>query len=246
MGFVIWLTRSFRIGHNPTITQQAGRIRRMDESTFSRQRRLQLLVQQNRGRTDFKTYVEELASLLNMEISDPDRLDLEATDQLFAAHTKGCQESMHQPQRCFQKSWPYEPTEVWSSECVRIGGALRGVAGVLFVGPYDYCGAIRVVPEQALKVARLLLDFDGDALSLGALDGCAGLYLDKFEEHSNWFVELVVWGDWARLIPMIRMAEHDEGLNELLVRGNIPCTQRQEKDVYETGPDHGAGNECAP
>jgi hypothetical protein len=33
---------------------------------------------------------------------------------------------------------------------------------------------------------------------------------------------------------------------ELLVRGNIPCTQRQEKDVYKTGPDHGEGNDCTP
>ena len=45
-----------------------------------------------------------------------------------------------------------------------------------------------------------LLDFDGDTLNLGALDGCSGLYLDKFEEHSDWFVELVVWGEWAKLI----------------------------------------------
>jgi hypothetical protein len=171
----------------------------MDESTHSRQRRIQLLVRQNRGQRDFKTYVEELSGLLKVEIADTDRLDLEATDRLFAAHTKWCQESTHQPQHCFQKTWTYEPTSLWSGECARTGGALRGLTGVLFVGPYEYCGAIRVAPERALKVAPSLLDFDGNTLNLAALDGRSGLYLDKFEEHSEWFVELVVWGEWAML-----------------------------------------------
>jgi hypothetical protein len=28
---------------------------------------------------------------------------------------------------------------------------------------------------------------------------------------------------------------------EMLVWGNIPCTQRKEKNVHTTGPDHGKG-----
>lgn len=172
----------------------------MNESTHSRQRRLHLLVRQNRGRTEFKTYVEDLAALLKVRIADSDRFDLEATDQLFAAHMKARQESMQHQQRYFQKTWPYEPTRVWLGECARTGGALLGLTGVLFVGPYEYCGAIRVDPERALQVAPSLLDFDHDMLNLGALDSCSGLYLDKYEEHSELFVELAVWGEWANLI----------------------------------------------
>jgi hypothetical protein len=141
-----------------------------------------------------------LAGLLKLEIADSDRLDLEATDHLFAAHTKRCQESKQQPQLYFQKTWTYEPAGAWSNECARAGDALRGVTGAIFVGPYEYCGAIRVAPERALQVAPSLLNFDGDTLNLAALDGYSGLYLDKFEEHSEWFVELVVWGEWANLI----------------------------------------------
>lgn len=56
------------------------------------------LMHQNRSRTDFKAYVEELAGLLKVEVADPDGLDLEATNQLFAAHVDSCQESVPPPQ----------------------------------------------------------------------------------------------------------------------------------------------------
>ena len=175
----------------------------MKDSTHSPKRRVQLLVRKNRGRTEFKTYVGELARLLRLEIADPDRLDLEATDELFAVHTRCGQESTRQPQHFIQKTWTYEPISVWSGECAHIGDALRGLAGVLFVGPYEYCGAIRVASERVLEVASSLLDFDGDTLNLAALEGCSGLYLDKYEEHSEWFVELVIWGEWAKLIAPV-------------------------------------------
>lgn len=52
-----------------------------------------------------------------------------------------------------------------------------------------------------LQAASSLLDFDGDTVSLGATDGASGLYfLDKFEERSEWFIELVFWGEWAEAI----------------------------------------------
>lgn len=170
-----------------------SKIWRMDELKHSRRRRLQLLARQNRGKTEFRSYLGELAGLLEVEIADSDRLDLQATDQLFAAHKKRRQEH-HQPQHCFQKTWTYMPTGVWSVECARIGGALRGIHGVLFVGPYEYCGAIKVELERALQAAQPLLNFDGDTLNLGTVEGSSGLSLDKYEEHSEWLVELVVWG----------------------------------------------------
>jgi hypothetical protein len=175
----------------------------MDESLHARKRRLQLLVRQNRGRTEFKTFVEELSGLLKVEITDSDRLDLEATDLFLAAYLKACQENMHQPQQCFQKTWTYESTDVWSGICARTGSALRGPPGVLFVGPYEYCGAVKVDAGRALEVASSLLDFDGDSIRVSTIDGCSGAYLDKYEEHSEWFIELVVWGEWANIIAPI-------------------------------------------
>jgi hypothetical protein len=60
----------------------------MNEPTHSRKHRIQLLVRRNGGHTKFKAYFEELAGLLRVEIADSDRLDLEATDQLFTAILK--------------------------------------------------------------------------------------------------------------------------------------------------------------
>jgi hypothetical protein len=102
------------------------------------QRKLQLLARQNRGRTEFKTYFEDLERLLNVPIAEPDRLDLQTSDQLFAAYTHGLQESRNQPQRCFQKTWSYETIEAWMVACDRAGIALSGSAGVLFVRPFKY------------------------------------------------------------------------------------------------------------
>jgi|HubBroStandDraft_2_1064218.scaffolds.fasta_scaffold571670_1 hypothetical protein len=77
---------------------------------------------------------------------------------------------------------------------------MLGLSGVLFVGPYEYRGAIRVEPERALQVAQTLLDFDRDTLYLGALDGCSGLYVDRYEDQSEWLIELAIWGEWVELI----------------------------------------------
>jgi hypothetical protein len=164
---------------------------------MDRQRELQLLVRRNRGRTEFKTYFEDLERLLAMKIADTDRLDLETTDQLFGAYTNGLQKSKDQPQHFFRKTWTHEPIRAWTVECDRIGGALAGKDAVLFVGPYEYCGAIRVAPNGALQAAASLLNFDGDTLRVGTFNASSGLYVDKYEEHSEWFVEFVVWGDWA-------------------------------------------------
>lgn len=172
----------------------------MDESAESRQRRLRLLVRRNRGQTDFRTYFVALEHLLGSEIPEPHKLDLQTTDRLFAAYKQLLQESADRPQRRFQKTWAYEPSALWFSECVRIGATLQGLGGVLFVGPYEYCGAINAAPERVLRAARPLLDFDGDSIGVVALDGASGLYLDKFEENSEWLVELIVCGDWAGLI----------------------------------------------
>lgn len=170
---------------------------------MDRQRRLQLLVRQNRARVEFKTYSEELEKLLKVKIEDQDRIGLETTDRLFAAHTKELQQNLHQPQNCFQKTWTYEPTRAWSDECDRLGGALHDLEGVLFVGPFQYCGAVRVPLDRALQVAALLLTFDGDTLNLGTVDAASGLYVDKYEQQSEWFVEFIVWGEWAKLMTPV-------------------------------------------
>jgi hypothetical protein len=62
---------------------------------------------------------------------------------------------------------------------------------------------VRVTVGTALQAAASLVNFDGDSLSLAALDAGSGLYVDRYEEHSKWFVEFVVWGEWAAQITPI-------------------------------------------
>ena len=138
--------------------------------------------------------------MLDTRIAIQDRLDLELTDELLAANRRGLQEHRHQPQRYFQKTWSYDPANVWSGACERIGDALRSQEGILFIGPYECCGAIKVVPQRTLRVTASLLNFDGDTIAVGTIDASSGLYVDKFEEQSKWFVELVAWGEWASLV----------------------------------------------
>ena len=151
----------------------------------------------------FKSYFEDLERLLAIKIAGRDRLDLETTDHLFEAYTNGLQKSKDQPQYCFRMTWTHEPIRAWMVECERIGGALAGKGAVLFVGPYEFCGAIRVASDAAIRAAASLLNFDGDTLRVGTFNASSGLYVDKYEEHSEWFIELVVWGDWAIQIAPI-------------------------------------------
>jgi hypothetical protein len=44
----------------------------MNEPIHSRKRRIQLLIRQNGSHTKFKTYFEELAGFLRVEIADPE------------------------------------------------------------------------------------------------------------------------------------------------------------------------------
>lgn len=171
---------------------------------MDRQRRLELLVRQNRGRTEFKTYFDDLELLLNLRIAGRNRIDLETTDQLLIAYSRGLEESRNQPQQHFQKTWPYEPTGPWTSECERIAKALHSEEAVLFIGPYEYCGAVRVALESVLKAVLPLLEFDANSVRMGSSDARCGFYLDKYEEQSKWFVEFVIWGEWAhKLAPIL-------------------------------------------
>ena len=88
------------------------------------------------------------------------------------------------------------PPRTWQTCCKRIGDSLGDEKAILFVGPFTYCGAIRVEVNRALANLEPLLSFDGDTVSLQSANSDAGLYLDKFEEDSVWQVELVAWGAW--------------------------------------------------
>src|SRR5579863_4776291 len=116
----------------------------MGESTNPRQSRLRLLARQNRGRTEYKTYFADLTLLLKTDLADSDKLDLVETDRLFAAHVKLYQESKRHPQCYFQKTRTYEPAIAWSRVSAEAGRALHGSEGILFIGPFEYCGAIKV------------------------------------------------------------------------------------------------------
>jgi hypothetical protein len=169
----------------------------MHTSRPSDHAKLELLVRKNRGRAQHDAYVDDLGRILGAEIGEEDLLDLETTDRLLALAGRAREDHSRRTDIHVMKTWPYESASAWLRECERVEGALGGEEAVLFVGPYLHCGAARVSVEQALRAAPALLDFDGDTVYLSSLDGNSGMYLDKYEERSEWFVELVVWGEWG-------------------------------------------------
>jgi hypothetical protein len=130
--------------------------------------------------------------MLGGPIPSKDRLDLSATDHLFASFKAAVKATP-----IMKRSWPYVPDPAWADCCKRIAESLSGERAVLFVGPFQYCGAVRVDLSRALTTAEALLTFDGDTVSLQSEESDAGLYLDRFEEGEQWRVEVAAWGRWV-------------------------------------------------
>lgn len=165
----------------------------------SRQSRLALLVRRNKGRVEYPYYATELSHLLEIEINQSDVLELEETDRLSSTHLAEAAQSNKEAGFAFKKTWKYKPLDLWSNFCRNLGKELFGEPAVLFVGPYEFCGGLKVNAETALSHAASLLEFDKDTVCLHSVTTDSGLYLDLYEEHSEWFVELVVWGQWKEL-----------------------------------------------
>jgi len=164
-----------------------------------RANKLQLLVRRNRGRTEYQYYATELSHLLRAEVLTNDILDLEQTDRIFSAHRAQSVRTNKEAGFAIRKRWNYKPIDPWLCACRYLGKKLQGEASVLFVGPYEFCGAVKVDADRALGAAAPLLEFDRDTVGLQSATMESGLYLDLFEEDSERLVELVVWGQWKTL-----------------------------------------------
>jgi hypothetical protein len=161
--------------------------------------KLELLVRRNKGRTEHPYYATELAHVLRTEVCPTDILDLEQTDRLFAAHRDQSVRSSKEVDFAFKKVWKYQPTAVWLGLCQCLEEKLRGEMAVLFAGPYEFCGGLKVGVDRALNAAIPLLEFDQDTIRLQSVSSDSGLFLDLFEQDSEWLIELVVWGQWKAL-----------------------------------------------
>jgi hypothetical protein len=169
--------------------------------------RIQLLVRRNKGRTEHLYYVAELSHLLGTPIEPNDILDLEETDRLLSIHREHAIRGNKELNFVFRRKWNFLPTRRWSGACSRVASVLIGQPAVLFVGPYEFCGAVKVDADRALSEVAALLDFDKNTVSLQSFAPESGLYLDLFEEHSQWFVELVIWGQWKALAENTLLSE---------------------------------------
>ncbi len=161
--------------------------------------KLQLLVRQNKGQTEHQYYATELSHLLKTAVGPSDVLGLEETDRLFSAHRAQSARSYNEADFAFKKTWNYKPTDSWLESCRRLGQKLRGEPAVLFVGPFEFCGAVKVTADAALSRIASLLEFDRDTVSLQSALTDSGLLLDLYERDPESLVELVVWGQWREL-----------------------------------------------
>jgi len=161
--------------------------------------KLELLVRRNKGRREYQYYATELSHLLKTSIGPNNILDLGETDRLLACHRENALRSNKESSFAFRKKWPYEPLRVWSAACRVLGSKLGDEPAVLFVGPYEFCGAVRLDANRALDSAPSLLEFDRETVTLQSRDTESGLYLDLFEESSQSLIELVLWGHWKTI-----------------------------------------------
>jgi len=161
--------------------------------------KLQLLVRRNKGRTEHPYYATELSHILKTEINPADILDLEQTDHVFSDHRAQSVRSSKETDFGLKKEWKYEPTGLWLRFCKCLGERLRGETAVLFAGPYEFCGGVKVGVDRALNAAIPILEFDQDSVRLQSVSSESGLFLDMFEQDSEWLIELVVWGQWKAM-----------------------------------------------
>jgi hypothetical protein len=143
-------------------------------------------------------YATELARVLRTEVGPNDVLDLEQTDRLFGVHLDQSLRSNTDAGFAFRKIWKHEPTAPWLRMCQCLEQRLYGEAAVWFAGPYEFCGAINVSADRFLHAAVSILEFDRDTVRLQSVSSDSGLYLDLFEQDSDWLIELVVWGRWRQ------------------------------------------------
>lgn len=169
--------------------------------------KLGLLVRRNKGRTEHPYYATELSHLLKIEIRPTDVLGLEDTDRLFAIHRAHSIRSTKEPDFAFRKVWKYEPAAVWLRTCQCLEERLQRELAVLFAGPYEFCGGLRVGADRALKAVIPLLEFDQNTVGLQSVSSESGLFLDLFEQDSEWLIELVAWGQWKTLAEECRFRE---------------------------------------
>jgi hypothetical protein len=158
--------------------------------------RLKLLVRRNKGRTEHSYYATELSHVLKTEVRPVDILDLEETDRLFSHYCDQAHRSSKELGFAFRKVWKYDPTAPWLASCRCLEEKLRGEPAVLFAGPYEFCGGVKVDLDRALRAVASILEFDRDTVQLESPSSESGLFLDLFEEKSDRLIELAVWGDW--------------------------------------------------
>lgn len=161
--------------------------------------KLELLVRRNKGRMEHPYYATELAHVLRTEVRPTDILDLEETDRLFTRHRDQSVRSSKEKGFAFRKVWKYEPRDCWLGSCQCLQERLRGEPAVLFAGPYEFCGGLKLEADRALNAAELLLEFDLNTVRLQSPTSESGLFLDLFEQDSEWLIELVVWGQWKAM-----------------------------------------------
>ena len=161
--------------------------------------RLELLIRRNKGRTEYPYYATELSHLLKTRVHPADILDIEETDRFFLLHQAQAVRASKEPGFAFEKTWKYEPKDLWLNKCQSLAEELRGEPVVLFAGPYEFCGGVKTDADVVLNAAVAVLEFDRDTVRLQSASSESGLFLDIFEQESDRLIELVVWGQWKAL-----------------------------------------------
>ena len=113
--------------------------------------KLELLIRQNKGRVEHPYYSIELSHILKIDIHPTDILDLQQTDLLFDLHQAQSVRGNEEKDFGFKKVWRYEPKTTWVCLCDCLKEKLLNEAAVLFAGPFEFCGGLKIHADCVLS-----------------------------------------------------------------------------------------------
>lgn len=160
-----------------------------------RQKRIQLLVRENQGKKLRPAYLEGLSDATLTTVTEGMVKGLPETDRLSFRlrdeYKRVGQSGFHMVVRQHTSQDLYRLLS-------RLGGKVKGSVYLILTKAED-CGAVQLPAQAAILHLRELLEFDGDHVGVLDVREGQGLYLDRFEENSESWLELHCWGnEWVK------------------------------------------------
>lgn len=172
---------------------------------MNRKERIELLARKNRGADIVEDYLKELSLVISNSVTTDDLLQLEKSSILEKSFRNQSSEAYDGKKRAFIKQYSLDEEEGLKDVLLDFSRGLGQEEVLIFNKKTELIGGIKLKSSLVFWFAIKLLLFDGDSLSVSAIDAENGILLDYFEDHSggapSMKYELLVWGEeWLDLL----------------------------------------------